>query len=1135
MSRRLAIEDLYAIALPEQPSLSPDGTRIAYVLRTADRQLDRDHRALWTVPADGGPARRLTNGPADTAPAWSPDGRWVTFLRAGNGPAQLWLLPADGGEPEPVTSLPLGAGAPVWSPDGAAIAFTAPVDGREETAASGRTTAPVVTDRLGYKADGHGLLGTVRSHLHHLDLDRRTVRQITHGDWHAVAPAWSPDGRSLAFTAARGADADLSLRSGAYVVDIARAGARAGADVGAGAGVGVGLGVEPRLVGSGEGMAYTVGWSGGGDALLVVGRADSEIGHAGLLRVPLDGGAPVALTAALDRNVMPGGPGYPGAPPQLAADGRTVLFCVRDRGCTHLYAMGIDGGGPRALVGGAGRVVSGVSAAGGIAAVVLSTPASYGEIATVDLATGRERIRTAHSGNLAEVELFTPQEREFTVSDGTTVHGWLLRDPDRSGPAPLLLDIHGGPHNAWNGAADPVHLYHQALVARGWSVLLLNPRGSDGYGEAFFTAALGAWGAADARDFLEPLDALVAEKTADPDRLAVAGYSYGGFMTCYLTGHDDRFAAAVAGGVVSDLTSMSGTSDEAHQLAVAELGGPPWHHRARYGELSPYSRVEHVRTPTLVLHGAADERCPVGQAEQWFTALRERGVPTRLVLYPGGSHLFLLDGAPSHRADLSRRIVDWVERHAGGPGRPARAPLDVAHWQRRLDELAARHRVPGTVLGIARGDETALAAHGVLNKDTGVTATEDSLFQIGSITKVWTATLVMQLADEGLLDLDAPLADVLPDLRLCDPQTAKQVTMRHLLTHTSGIDGDIFTDTGRGDDCLERYVDQLDRAAQNHPLGATFSYCNSGYVLAGRVIEKLTGMSWDRALRERLCTPLGLAHTVTLPEEALRFRTAMGHAAEGEAEPRPVPAWGLPRSAGPAGLITATAADVLAFARLHLTGGSTPDGNRVLSEAAARAMTEQQVELPDTHTLGDSWGLGWIRFDWNGHRLIGHDGNTLGQSAFLRLLPGQDLAVTLLTNGGGAHDLYLELFREIFAEVAGVTMPQPLEPPPVPPLSPLSSEADTSRYLGRYERAGARIEILTGIEGPRLRLRQTVTGALAELVPTPVQELDLVPVADDLFVVRQAGSRSWTPVTFYALETGERYVHYGVRATPRVS
>jgi hypothetical protein len=279
-------------------------------------------------------------------------------------------------------------------------------------------------------------------------------------------------------------------------------------------------------------------------------------------------------------------------------------------------------------------------------------------------------------------------------------------------------------------------------------------------------------------------------------------------------------------------------------------------------------------------------------------------------------------------------------------------------------------------------------------------------------------------------------------------------------------------------------------------------------------------------MRERLFAPLGLTHTVTLPEEALLYAAAVGHVGEGGAEPSRAPAWGLPRAVGPAGLITSTVRDVLAFARLHLTGGLAGDGTRVLAAASAAAMTDKQADLPDKYTLGDSWGLGWIRYGWSGHRLIGHDGNTIGQSAFLRLLPEPGLAVALLTNGGNTRDLYEDLYREIFVEVTGVEMPRPLTPPTE------SVTADLDPWLGTYERASIRMEVFSGDDGPRLRT--TVTGPLAELVPDPVEEHPLVAVAPDLFVVRAPETETWTPVTFYALPTGERYVHFGARATPKV-
>jgi CubicO group peptidase (beta-lactamase class C family) len=459
--------------------------------------------------------------------------------------------------------------------------------------------------------------------------------------------------------------------------------------------------------------------------------------------------------------------------------------------------------------------------------------------------------------------------------------------------------------------------------------------------------------------------------------------------------------------------------------------------------------------------------------------------------------------------------------------------IDAAHWQERLTSLAARHRVPGAQLGILRladgqPDELFEAVHGVLSLRSGVPVTTDALFQIGSVSKVWTATVIMQLADEGRLDIDAPVVNVLPELQLSDPEVTRTVTVRHLLTHTSGIDGDVFTDTGRGDDCLERYVALLVNVAQNHPLGVTWSYCNSGYSLLGRIIEKLTGKTWDAAMRERLFAPLGLEHTVTLPEDALLHSVAVGHVEEGK-DQRVAPVWLLPRSVGPAGLIDATAADVLAFARMHLLGGRAADGTQVLSEASAAAMAAHQADLPDKYSLGDSWGLGWIRYGWDGHRLIGHDGNTIGQTAFLRLLPEQGLAVTLLTNGGQARDLYDELYREIFAAVAHVAMPHSITPPAEPVT------VDASPFVGTYERASVRLEVLPAdSEHETARLRTTVTGVLSELAPEPPQEYDMMPVGPNLFVVRAPEAETWMAVTFYALPTGERYMHFGARATRQV-
>ena len=511
------------------------------------------------------------------------------------------------------------------------------------------------------------------------------VRQLTDGDEHVASPSWAPDGDFIAYTVKPEGVDHLTFRMAVHVIDPADAAAPA------------------RIVAFADGVAATVAYAPDGRHLVVVGWAGDPEGIARLYRVDLATGEARELAASLDRNVMPGAPAYPGALPQVTANG-DVLFAIRDRGCTHLYAVPLDGGEPRHIHGGDAEVVSGLSVAGDKAAIALSTATSFGEIVLLDLAAGTSSVVTAHGAAPEGVELFVRESREFAISDGVTVQGWLLRDPAVTGPTPLLVDVHGGPHNAWNGAVDEMHVFHQELAARGWTVLTINPRGSDGYGEEFFQAVNGNWGLIDAKDFLEPIDALVAEGAVDPKRLALTGYSYGGFMTCYLTGHDDRFAAAVAGGVVADMTSMGGTTDDAHLLNVFEIGAMPWDpaDRERLAAMSPYTAVDKVTTPTLVLHGEADVRCPVGQAEQWHYALAERGIPTRLVVYPGASHIFPILGVPSHRVDYATRVVEWVEQYAGDAAGPRPEKIDAAHWQRRLAALAERHKVPGAQLGILR-------------------------------------------------------------------------------------------------------------------------------------------------------------------------------------------------------------------------------------------------------------------------------------------------------------------------------------------------------------------------------------------------------------------------------------------------
>lgn len=435
--------------------------------------------------------------------------------------------------------------------------------------------------------------------------------------------------------------------------------------------------------------------------------------------------------------------------------------------------------------------------------------------------------------------------------------------------------------------------------------------------------------------------------------------------------------------------------------------------------------------------------------------------------------------------------------------------------------------VPGASIGIMRGAETVYAAAGLLNARTHVEATPDSIFQIGSITKTFTTTLVMQLVDEGRVELDKPIQGYLPEFNLGDAQAAATITVRHLLTHTNGMDGDFFQDTGRGDDCVERYVLACAALPQIHPVGEAFSYCNAGFAILGRLVERMTGMTWDAALQERLLRPIGAKTMVTLPEEALAMRVASGHIPPRE-EGGP---WRvarlqlLPRSNGPAGATPfATTADLLTFARMHLDGGEAQDGTRVLSEASAAAMQTPQYTFEPVADPAH-WGLGWMLFDWGGERVFGHDGGTIGQSSFLRILPSRGVAVALLTNGGMTGLLYREMYTMIFERLAGIA------PPPLPAAAD-GLAFDAARYEGTYERISSRIEVAGGGSG----LDLTLTPRKVLVPGTPPQVIHFKPVDEERFVSERDG---WTPpqmITFGHFDPAGRAgsLFSGFRLNPRV-
>jgi CubicO group peptidase (beta-lactamase class C family) len=438
--------------------------------------------------------------------------------------------------------------------------------------------------------------------------------------------------------------------------------------------------------------------------------------------------------------------------------------------------------------------------------------------------------------------------------------------------------------------------------------------------------------------------------------------------------------------------------------------------------------------------------------------------------------------------------------------------------------LVAERKVPGAAIAVLKDGEIVDAAAGVLSTATRVDATTDSVFQIGSITKVWTTTLVMQLVDDGLLDIDAPLRNYLPEFQLADTSAAATLTTRQLLSHSGGFEGDVFTDTGRGDDAIEKYLAAIVGLPQLFTPGELFSYNNAAFSVLGRLVEVLRGKNWEAAIMEHIAAPLGLTHVAPSAYEAILFRAAVGHVGPGEdGVETPAPVWALAKSNEPAGsMLAMRVRDLVAFAKMHLDGGGTADGTRVLSEASVAAMQEKQIDLPRLTGMGDAWGLGWEILVDGDPIVIGHDGNTIGQAAFLRVVPDAGLAVALLTNGGDVMGLFDDVVKRIVKDVAGVE----LHGLPTPPDEPVS--VDPGPIVGLYSNDTFDMTISVDEEG-RVWLDSNPKGIMLEMGQQP-DHVELVGFAPDSLIALKPQMQGMHVIYSFLGDDGagrRKHLHYG--------
>ena len=651
--RAVTADDLYRLRFVSDPQISPDGIQIAYVVAWVDGDDQTRYRSqLKLARTDGAyPPRAITSGRhRDTSPRWSPDGRSLAFVsdRDDERP-QLFVLSLDGGEPRQLTALKHGAGTPVWSPDGDRIAYSAQVDDvaiapqEGQSDAKGKPPRVKIIGRVHYKADGEGFLQSVRRHLFVVDVwDGAESRQITRGDWDDGAPAWSPDGRQLAFVSNRERDRDLSLLSDVWIVP--SAGGRA------------------RRVTRHRGQANAPAWSADGQSIAYLGheRGWTYGANTELLVAPAQGGPSRSLSEATDLeigNVALSDARDPSAPqaPVWVSDG--LLTLVSDHGRVSVARFPLDGACRQVFDG--DREVASFSATedGTRLACLVADPIHPYEVYD---GSGRQ-VSHENASLLDNLELTAAEPFHVAATDGQTVEGWLMRPRARRGAQPLVLEVHGGPEAMY--AWTYMHEF-QLLAARGYAVLFTNPRGSKGYGGAFTARVFADWGNQDAADCLSAVDAAMRLDGIDSRRVGVTGGSYGGFMTAWLIGHTERFRAAVAQRGCYNFSSFYGTSDIGPWFGDYVLGGPVYEREQLYRERSPLTYADRMRTPLLLIHNEADLRCPIEQAEQLFVRLRRLGrTETQFIRFPDESHNLSRSGRPDRRIERLERIVGWFDRY----------------------------------------------------------------------------------------------------------------------------------------------------------------------------------------------------------------------------------------------------------------------------------------------------------------------------------------------------------------------------------------------------------------------------------------------------------------------------------------
>jgi len=632
----VSIDDFFDIQYVGSPVVSPDGDWVAYTVRSSDYDENNAETSIWMIPAKGGEALPMTaKGSSAGNPQWSPDGKYLSFTASRNGSngTQVWVLNRMGGEAQQLTFVEQGVSGYEWSPDGSRLLLMI----RDKDEDESDEPRPYVIDRLQFKRDYAGYLDRRRTHIYTFTPGDTTVTQLTFGDFDHSGATWSPDGQSIAFVSNRTDNPDGNTNNDIWIVS-ADEGEKEGGLI---------------QVTTNRGSDTSPAWSPDGTEIAYMTNIEPEkiwYATSHLATISSDGnGTARLLTRELDRNI---------SSPRYSEDGESILFIYEDAGETQLASIQRDGSGFTRLVQGE-VTVRDFSMHGDYIATLKGTFSSPNEVYYY-LNGESTQLTDVNRKYLERVETADFKEIRFSSKDGTEIHGFLVKPIgyETGKRYPTLLRIHGGP------VAQYSHSYSfeaQLFAANGYVVIMTNPRGSSGYGQAFSEILFADWGNKDFEDVIAGIDYAIEQGYSDPDRLGVGGWSYGGILTNYVITKSDRFKGAISG--ASETLYRSNYGHDHYQLYWEKELGLPWETPENYERISPFNNVANVTTPTLWMGGSDDWNVPILGSEQMYQAMKRLGLETQLVVYPGEHHGIR---RLSFQKDRFERYLDWYAKYVLG-------------------------------------------------------------------------------------------------------------------------------------------------------------------------------------------------------------------------------------------------------------------------------------------------------------------------------------------------------------------------------------------------------------------------------------------------------------------------------------